>query len=121
MPGIVKFLLAVLILTTTPAHAADKKGNYAVWGIGQKSCFSYTKARTANQYEDYKAYLMGYLTAYNTETKETYSVTGTNKLEAVLGWMDDHCRTAGVESFEHALKSLTQAMQDQKLKEAATP
>jgi hypothetical protein len=48
-------------------------------------------------------------------------VTGTNKLDFVLNWMDEHCRTAGVESFEHALRAFTHSMQDHKLKEATTP
>jgi hypothetical protein len=118
---IFKYFLVFTLLSAAPAYAADQKGNYAVWGIGQKSCFSYTKARAAQQFEDYKAYLMGYITAYNTESTETYSVTGMNKLDFVLSWMDDHCRAAGIESFEHALRAFTHSMQDQKLKEAVTP
>ena len=41
-----KFLLTILglLFITNTVIAVDKSGNYAVWGIGMKSCFSFSTA-----------------------------------------------------------------------------
>lgn len=98
------FSFALLMIVIIPVHAADSSGNYAIWGSGNKSCHSYNLAR-AGEEEDakYRDYLMGYLTAYNHQTPETYSISRDMNLDDVLGWMDEQCQLKPVISFEEAL------------------
>ena len=93
-------LLSGLALTVS---AADQDGNYAVWGPGQKSCYNYSNARTAGEHGDYKYFIMGYLTAYNTLSEKTYRISGNKNLKEILKWMDGYCDENGVHSFEQAI------------------
>ena len=88
MRMIVCFVLMTLLLQ---AWAADKSGNYAIWGKGQKSCYRYLKDRSAAEDGSYKDYIMGYLTAFNAVTPETYSISSDMKLDDIMAWVDDYC------------------------------
>lgn len=90
-------------ILTLPALAADADGNYAVWGPGEKSCYSYTKARKADDYEDYRYFIMGYLTAYNTLTENTFRISGDKNMSQILEWLDAYCEPKGVHGFEQAV------------------
>lgn len=81
----------VLMSLSLQTWAADKSGNYAIWGKGQKSCFRYLKDRSAAEDGPYKDYVMGYLTAYNAVTPETYSISSDMKLDDIMEWLDDYC------------------------------
>lgn len=99
-----KYLLAiVLYLLTHMVLAADSKGNYAIWGLGQKSCFSYSNTRNTDDDRFYRNYLMGYLTAYNTQTPETYRISGGKNLTEILSWLDDYCESKPVHGFDQAV------------------
>ena len=97
---IVGVLLFVLSLN---ALAADKSGNYAIWGKGQKSCYRYTKDRSAGTDEPYKNFIMGYLTAYNAMTPETYSISRDMKLDEIMTWLDDYCELKQMHGIESSL------------------
>ena len=92
-----------LMICTITVSAADSKGNYAIWGLGKKSCHSYNLARAEVTDEKFKDYTMGYLTAYNHITPETYSISRDMDLDEVLTWMDDQCQLKPVISYEEAL------------------
>ncbi len=109
-------VLFLSLLTALLAYAEDTDGNHAVWGIGQSSCHSYTKAREAGEYSDYKIYLMGYLTAYNSLIPETYNIAGTKDLNEVLAWIDTHCKKTAMDSYEHALKQMVTEMHETRTK-----
>lgn len=99
-----RILIFILMYTASlAAFSADSDGNYAVWGPGQKSCYNYTKAREANDYNDYKYFIMGYFTAYNTLTDKTYRISGEMNLDEILGWLDNYCEPKGVHGFEQAV------------------
>jgi hypothetical protein len=100
MKYILTFLLSIFAHTSM---AADKSGNIAIWGAGQKSCFSYSKARENEDDGYYKYYLMGYLTAYNTQTPDTYRLSGDKSLTDILSWLDDYCETKQVSGFDQAV------------------
>ena len=97
---IVSVLIFVLSLN---ALAADKSGNYAIWGKGQKSCFRYMKDRSAGKDEPYKNYIMGYLTAYNAMSPETYSISRDMKLDEIMTWVDDYCEPNQMSGIERSL------------------
>ena len=97
------FGIALLMICTIPVHAADNSGNYAIWGSGNKSCHSFNLARAEDEDGKYRDYLMGYLTAYNHQTPETYSISRDMNLDDVLTWMDEQCQLKPIVSFEEAL------------------
>ena len=101
-----KTIIAVLIIYLSMqgyTHAADRSGNYAIWGKGNKSCFSYLKDRDAGKDNAYKNYVMGYLTAYNTLTPETYNISGNLRLDDIMAWLDDYCDAKQVHGLEQSL------------------
>jgi len=95
----------VLVLAAHLQHAAgmDESGRYAIWGAGLKSCHSYGKARAKQEDASYRDYLMGYLTAYNALTPETYRLSAGQNLEAILGWFDAYCGARPVHGFDQAV------------------
>ena len=100
--------IAIFLLLTSitfTLQAADSKGQYAVWGPGQKSCHAYSEAREAGDYDDYKYFVMGYLTAYNTLTDKTYRISGDKNFDQILEWLDNYCEPKAVHSFEQAVAS----------------
>jgi len=96
-------------------HAVDKSGNYAVWGAGRKSCFSYTSARGSGKYDEFKYYTMGYLTAYNALIPDTYRITGVESFPDVLSWLDKYCQKKPVHSFNRAIGDYIVAHHDSRL------
>ena len=101
-----KIIIAVLIIYLSMqgyTHAADRSGNYAIWGKGNKSCFNYLKDRDAEKDKAYKNYVMGYLTAYNTMTPETYNISGNLRLDDIMAWLDDYCDAKQVHGLEQSL------------------
>jgi len=108
--------ILILMLISFSGHSADKSGNFAIWGAGNKSCHSYYQAREVNDFDKFKDYLMGFLTAYNIITPETYSISGSMKLDDVLTWFDDHCGLQPTISFEHALSDFISEHFDNRMK-----
>jgi hypothetical protein len=105
-------------ITMAPCSGEDANGNHGVWGIGQSSCHSYNKAREGGDYNGYKVYLMGYLTAYNSLIPDTYNITGTTDLNGVLAWLDRYCKKTAIDSYEHALKQMVTEMHETRMKKA---
>jgi hypothetical protein len=96
-------LIAFLASISMPSMAMDKNGNFAVWGPGRHSCYSYSQARKAEKYDQYKYYIMGFLTAYNTLTPDTYQISGVDKFPDVLTWLDNYCDKKPMQGFEQAV------------------
>lgn len=111
--------IAILCFTfSTTSQAYDEDGNYAVWGIGKKSCFTYIKAREKNEYDHFSHYIKGFLTAYNMIEKETYSISSAMPFTNILEWLDDECELKQVHPIEHALLAFIDAHYDKRLKRA---
>jgi len=100
-------ITGLLMIFAHTAIAADKSGNFAIWGAGQKSCYNYSNARKSEDDSYYRYYLMGYLTAYNTQTPETYRISGNKNLSDILTWLDNYCESKQVVGFDHALGDFT--------------
>ena len=104
-----KFLTIILIMMLTPTTilAVDRSGNYAVWGVGKKSCFGYSQAVAGNEIVKYKHYMQGFLTAYNIFTENTYNITGKMNENQIVEWINNYCEENPMSSFENALTSFT--------------
>ena len=98
-----KIAIYALLLFIPLAQATDEKGSYAIWGVGQKSCFSYNKTRNSGDDSAYRNYLMGYLTAYNMQTEDTYRISGSMDMLAILNWIDSYCEQKPVHGFDQAV------------------
>ncbi len=109
-------IIISLLLMPSITLAVDSNGNYAVWGIGKKSCFGYNEAMTKDGNEKYKHYIKGFLTAYNIFTEKTYSITGRMKEDEVLGWLTEYCEDNPMSGLENALVSFTFDHYDKRMK-----
>lgn len=105
--------LSISIPTYT-SQAADAEGNYAIWGEGSLSCHQFTKSRAAKTEDHLKAYLRGYLTAYNTLTADTYSITGKMNMPQALSWLDEYCDEKSIDSFDRAIQMLLTDVAEQR-------
>jgi hypothetical protein len=108
--------LLMLPFMPISAYATDQSGNYAIWGMGNKSCFSYTNARKSDEYDNFKYYIMGYLTAFNALTPETFRVSGNMNLKAILAWFDDYCELKAVYGFDQAVSDFIVEHYDDRVK-----
>jgi hypothetical protein len=109
-------IILVLMLTSTLTLAADNKGNYAVWGLGKKSCFGYQQAAAGDDFDKYKHYIKGFLTAYNIFTEKTFSITGKMNVNDVVDWINEYCAENPMSGLETALINFTFDHYDKRIK-----
>ena len=115
--GMISIMLLILPLT---GNAQDANGNYAIWGAGNKSCISYSNARKEDNYDSFKYYIMGYLTAYNALTPETFRLSGKKNLNEILVWFDDYCELKAINAFDLALTDFVVEHYEKRLKSASS-
>lgn len=97
----------MLLLAVPASHAADDHGNYAVWGMGSKSCHTYNQVSAQGETGDYRNYVMGYLTAYNAVAQDTYRIEGNMNIDEIMTWIHDYCEVKPMNGFEQALSDFT--------------
>ena len=90
------------------ASAMDAAGNYAIWGQGARSCFQFMKTEGSPEATRYSDYVMGYLTAYNLLSEDTYSVTADEPLKTIMAELVLHCEDNQLDSFDRALKMVVE-------------
>ena len=145
-----KSLLTILGIFIIPISvmAVDVTGNYAVWGVGTKSCYAFNLAtvnylnsdnstqkkdeslisklkfwedKKNNQeevenFDTYRNYIKGFLTAYNIFTEKTFSITGSMKEKQIVEWLNNYCKEEPMSTVENALTSFTFEHYDNRLK-----
>jgi hypothetical protein len=107
-------LLVVLSVVATSALAADMNGNYiGPVAPNYKSCGSFNNAVVAGNTKDdwsdwnfFKQYVNGYITATNVYLSETYDITGDKGGDAYMGWLEKYCAERPSEDFSNALNQL---------------
>jgi len=109
-------LVLTLLMPASIANAADIEDHYVIWGLGQNSCNSYNQARAAGDFEHYKGYVTGYLTAYNAFMPETYNIVPEMDTNAVIAWLDAHCADSQTMSFADAMHALVDEMHEKRQK-----
>ncbi len=110
-------LSIILLFFPAMAHAIDSSGNYAVWGVGKKSCFGYNKSMAEEDgSKNFKSYIKGFLTAYNIFTAETYNISGRKDENGVLEWLREYCENNPMSSLENALTNFTFEHHDKRMK-----
>ncbi len=109
-------ILFLLSLAPIQSQAQDSNGNFAIWGMGHKSCHSYNISRDTDEEQRYKDYLMGFFTAFNIQMPDTYRIAGDMNLEEILVWLDDYCELKPVLAFEQSLADFITENYDQRMK-----
>ncbi|HMM75726.1 MAG TPA: hypothetical protein PJ986_08460 [Gammaproteobacteria bacterium] len=104
-----RVVAGALLAASATAAAIDAEGNYAVWGVGQASCHQFDQAYAADEIAAFKAYLAGYLTAYNAMAKDVYTATGSNTLKDNLAALAAHCAKNPMDSYERGIQALLEA------------
>jgi hypothetical protein len=95
------------------ARASDKHGKYReTYSAGYGTCAAYLLAvnecnhshcRDLNAFSDW---LMGYITAYNTGTPDTFDIVAHANLKSTLEWLAQYCRKNPQQSFSQATAKL---------------
>ena len=114
------FIILISLLVPTLTLAADNTGNYAVWGMGKKSCYAFSKAIAESKTEHYKHYMKGFLTAYNIFTEQTYSISARMNENQIIEWLDEYCGENPMSSMENALTSFTFEHYDKRMKSSSS-
>jgi hypothetical protein len=110
-------LLATLLVPTI-GSPADNDGNYKAITVrdAMGSCGAYLNARDRghnlkyDQINVYTAWMLGYLTAYNRLTPDTYDITGGENVNALMLWLENHCKKDPFETFASAMRLLTEEL-----------
>ena len=113
-------ILGMMMLTSTTAVAVDSNGNYAVWGLGKKSCFGFTQEINGDDFDKFKHYIKGFLTAYNVFTEKTYSITGRMNENDIVEWLNEYCAENPMFGLETALINFTFDHYDKRMKASGT-
>jgi hypothetical protein len=100
------------VLFSGAVGAADGAGNYAIWGAGGRSCNQFKVAQEDEAKLDaYRHYLMGYLTAFNALSPDTYDALGITLADA-MSRLGDYCAQHRMDSFERAIAQLIVSRRD---------
>ena len=114
-----KIICALLLqIAACRAHAADAAGNYAIWGVGGSSCHQFLKSANDESRNHYRVFVMGYLTAFNTLTAETYSATGAQTLEVSIDAIEAYCIVHQMDSFDRAIQQLLTSLYASRVQES---
>jgi hypothetical protein len=112
------FLAVLLCSASMSGSAADNGGNYAIWGLGGSSCHAFLKAQDEPTAEHYRVFLMGYLTAFNTLSSDTYSATAEQSLEDSIDAIRTYCDGNQMDSFDRAVQQTLSSLYSVRLRES---
>jgi len=101
-------LIIVLLFTFALVTAKDKDGQFESYD--PRSCGDWVHARKVggvNQTAD-ATWISGYITAYNLQTPDVYSIIGnTTDMKSVYLWMDQYCRENPLSRMVEGMQVLT--------------
>ncbi len=117
------FVLAMFFLPVT-VNASDVDGKFAVsvpkGEIG--SCEQYVAARDKARRGEYRdqnlhfSWMLGYLTAYNTQTPDTYDIQGQTDLSGILVWLENYCKQNPLHGFIDAMTLLMDELHPKRIR-----
>jgi hypothetical protein len=105
--------LALALVTTGMAQAADDKGSFAVRGVGGQSCKAFVQqveAKDAKTIAASMSWLMGYLSYANRASKGTYDTLPTVNGSEALGLVLTVCKNAKDSLVEAAAQQVLTVM-----------
>lgn len=115
------FLIALSLCIASEGYGGDVNGQFAVDGVGARSCKDFTDA-LANK-EDPKlaaafaSWTNGFMSASNAFGNETFDLTPWQTVEVVLAKMRTYCNQYPDEAYVQALGTLISVLRAQRLAE----
>ncbi|MGH8738826.1 MAG: hypothetical protein ACREVC_15815 [Burkholderiales bacterium] len=102
-----KLLAIVMLIASMPAWGADEDRKYGT--MGSESCDKYVKDRVAkgSNAAGYYAWVAGFVTAYNLQTPDTYSIVRGTNLEGMVLWLDNYCNANPLGNLASGMQALT--------------
>ncbi len=87
-------MIVLLFLLPLDTQAKDLKDEYAVFGVGGKTCKSFSRAIElgGRPYKEYESWLFGYFSAYNQYTPNTYNILGARRMDQIITWLETQCK-----------------------------
>ena len=101
-------VILAVALATSSALAADQNGRFYMMGAGAVSCKQYSDA-TDEQKVSAQTWMVGYISALNRTTADTWHIAGETKPEAIFSMIAKHC----MDNPETALGIATHKVIDQ--------
>jgi hypothetical protein len=104
---------------TAPAHSADKEGRYALEGPGRINCAAMSEIDiSSDQMKLVAAWTLGYMSAHNRVTPDTFDLTPWQNIESVIGLSRQFCASNPEATYEAALQQLMRFLAPKRLQEA---
>jgi len=107
------YLILAALLVVYAAGAADENGQYATLAAtNESSCGTYISARDEAHHGQfarqnmYKSWLMGFITGYDFGAPDTYDITPSMDLDAMMLWVENYCRRNPLASFAEGAGAL---------------
>ncbi len=103
------FVAIPLVLSSASAFASDTSGHFALHGVGAQTCAQYldeVKKNDPTTNELVLSWIMGYMSARNRFTANTYDVTPAMPGEAIMQMTDNLCQKSPDARVEAALDAL---------------
>ena len=119
-------------------YAIDNNNRYFAYGLGQKTCVDYINFRerrldaleqqhprlTKDEFYEIvdrivEHWIAGFLTAHNLYVSDTYDVAGRSSMDDLKGRLEKSCRANGKQYFAHAMVSVVQQLNQQRIKAAS--
>lgn len=116
-------IIAAIFLTgmALPAMAADKDGSYQSLGMLEQSCGNFNgfvASSDATALFETKAAMLGYITAFNQQTDDTYHVLGDHSANEAIQWLEEFCWREPLFTLSDALQVMTITFFKNRQKEA---
>lgn len=97
----------ILLALSSASFAADKNGNYAIWGSGARSCAAFLNNVGTDKEKVFRDYTTGYLTAFNALVDDTFSISNKDTMDDIFDFLQEHCELKKIDSFDAALIEYT--------------
>ena len=107
-------ILFVGMAATGRGNAADRQGNFVVFGVGSSSCATFLLEHDnpagPGRGQAYRIWIGGYLSAMNREASSIKNVLAGSDLEGALGWLRNFCRANPLVTYGDASHRLLEAV-----------
>jgi len=100
--------VALALLLSAPADAADAQGYYKTVGVGKKTCGEFLDAQKSkgDEYRRFQDWFEGYISAYNRWTPGVSSVAGSTPMATHTAWLVEFCTGSSSSFFSKAVDRL---------------
>ncbi|MEJ2174472.1 MAG: hypothetical protein P8Y76_06075 [bacterium] len=110
-------LLAMLLLASCSAWSADQNGHY--WAGDDLACGIYVEVRKDPKNVTntmMSSWVMGYVTAFNKQTPETYDIMGNTSTDKLMLRLEKYCDANPLNTVSQGMDVLTQELHPQRMK-----